>query len=127
MPNCPLCNTPGAYVGFSSVECRNPDCAHYDPKLEYLCPCCGIAGHRPEYEAVEATAADNYDPSIPAFSAGNGYNGAAFNAEPASYNADPSGYSAEPSQYNPDGSPTSSAPQGDASGYLGTPGPNSPA
>jgi hypothetical protein len=25
---CPLCRTPGAYIGFSEVTCRNPDCIH---------------------------------------------------------------------------------------------------
>ncbi len=29
MPNCTACGTPGAYIGFTSVECRNPSCAHF--------------------------------------------------------------------------------------------------
>ncbi len=29
MPNCPECNTPSAYVGFTVVECLNPQCRHY--------------------------------------------------------------------------------------------------
>ena len=48
MPNCPNCNTPGAYVGFSTVECRNPDCSHFVVFEEKICPCCGKVGHEPE-------------------------------------------------------------------------------
>lgn len=126
MPNCPICNTPGAYVGFSSVECRNPDCAHYEPKMEALCPCCGIAGHRPEYESTQSISVDSFDPSIPAIG-GSGMGGPAFNSEPSSYSSDPAGYGADPSQYNSDGTPVmSSAPQGDASGYLGNGGSSGP-
>ncbi|HYF50844.1 MAG TPA: hypothetical protein VEJ63_15625 [Planctomycetota bacterium] len=120
MSNCPICNTPGAYIGFSTVECRNPDCSHYEPKLEELCPCCGVAGHRPEFEISESVPADNFDPSIPAYSGSSGYgNGPAFSSEPSAYSADPAGYGA-------DGSSTSTpAPIGDASGYLNTPSPDS--
>jgi hypothetical protein len=31
---CPLCKDPDAYVGFSSVDCLNPDCSHF--KEPYL-------------------------------------------------------------------------------------------
>lgn len=30
--DCPCCGTPNAYVGFSSIECRNPDCEHFKPE-----------------------------------------------------------------------------------------------
>jgi hypothetical protein len=33
MSLCPTCKTPGAYVGFTSVECRNPDCQHFKDTL----------------------------------------------------------------------------------------------
>jgi hypothetical protein len=41
MAKCPKCRTDGAYVGFSSIECRNPDCEHYVIVEELICPCCG--------------------------------------------------------------------------------------
>jgi hypothetical protein len=28
---CPTCGTPAAYVGFTTVECRNAGCQHYKP------------------------------------------------------------------------------------------------
>jgi len=34
--NCPACNTPGAYVGFTSVECVNAECEHFRPPAELL-------------------------------------------------------------------------------------------
>lgn len=52
MANCPLCNTPGAYIGFNTVECRNPDCEHFVLFEEEICPCCGQAGHDPEKHAA---------------------------------------------------------------------------
>ncbi len=52
MALCPVCKTPGAYVGFSSVECRNPRCAHFVIEEEKICPCCGIRGHNQEYEMM---------------------------------------------------------------------------
>jgi hypothetical protein len=48
MALCPVCHTPGAYVGFSAIECRNPDCSHFVLFEEEVCPCCGKAGHQPE-------------------------------------------------------------------------------
>ena len=48
MALCPVCHTPGAYVGFSAVECRNPDCDHFVLFEEEICPCCGKSGHMPE-------------------------------------------------------------------------------
>ena len=50
MAQCPVCQTPGAYVGFSSIECRNPKCEHFVLVEEYLCPCCGKADHTPDEE-----------------------------------------------------------------------------
>jgi len=47
MATCPVCNTPGAYIGFSSVECRNPDCEHFTIEEDKICPCCGKVGHIP--------------------------------------------------------------------------------
>jgi hypothetical protein len=29
--NCPSCQAPGAYVGFTSVACPNESCSNYDP------------------------------------------------------------------------------------------------
>jgi hypothetical protein len=45
MALCPVCHTPGAYVGFTSIECRNPDCEHFVLIEEIACPCCGQVGH----------------------------------------------------------------------------------
>ena len=72
MSKCPKCQTPGAYIGFSSIECRNPTCLHYSQKLAALCPCCGEAGHRPEYEKANAAAdATLYDPNVATSGAGS--------------------------------------------------------
>lgn len=33
--NCPVCNTSGAYIGLSKVECRNTACRHHvKPELQ---------------------------------------------------------------------------------------------
>lgn len=50
MAKCPSCGTPGAYIGFSSIECRNSKCEHFVQGMEHICPCCGIAGHVPGQE-----------------------------------------------------------------------------
>lgn len=41
MASCPKCHTPGAYIGFNSVECRNPDCEDFVLFELDECPCCG--------------------------------------------------------------------------------------
>ncbi len=56
MALCPICNTPGAYVGFSSVECRNPDCEHFVAIVEEVCPCCGQIGHQPTQSSNKAAS-----------------------------------------------------------------------
>lgn len=43
MANCPKCAAPGAYVGFNSIECRNPDCDEYKIEEASACACCGKA------------------------------------------------------------------------------------
>ena len=58
MATCPICQWPGAYVGFSSVECRNPSCEHFVLVEEKLCPCCGKAFHEPNEDCDSARAAD---------------------------------------------------------------------
>jgi hypothetical protein len=55
MPRCPVCDSPGAYIGFNTIECRNPQCEHFVYEQAATCPCCGRTDHIPE------TAAD-YDP-----------------------------------------------------------------
>lgn len=30
---CPSCNNPDAYVGFTSVECPNKECQHFEPSM----------------------------------------------------------------------------------------------
>ncbi len=60
MALCPTCNTPGAYIGFSSVECRNPQCEHFRAAVETICPCCGKVGHTPSEQG--AAAADGSAP-----------------------------------------------------------------
>ena len=52
MADCPLCKTPGAYIGFNSVECRNPDCEHFVLFEEEVCPCCGQIGHNSDKHAA---------------------------------------------------------------------------
>jgi hypothetical protein len=47
MARCPICGTPGAYIGFTTVEFRNPDCRHFVLMPEKTCPCCGGVGHEP--------------------------------------------------------------------------------
>ncbi len=34
MANCTACKTSGAYIGFSTIECRNPKCCHFAPSLK---------------------------------------------------------------------------------------------
>ena len=53
MANCPVCKTPGAYVGFNSIECRNPHCIHFLLEEEDICPCCGKKGHTPSAEFLK--------------------------------------------------------------------------
>jgi hypothetical protein len=97
MPRCPLCNTAGAYVGFSSIECRNPECTHYVQAMEALCPCCGIAGHVPSEEPVDSTVqADYVDTSIPGVAVNPGYGSTGY-GEAAAYHVDPAHYGADPS------------------------------
>jgi hypothetical protein len=54
MALCPVCSTPGAYIGFNSVECRNPKCEHFSITLEEVCPCCGQAGHTAAQHSTKA-------------------------------------------------------------------------
>ena len=46
---CPECGTANAYVGFNSIECKNSKCKHFRITQEKICPCCGVAGHVPDY------------------------------------------------------------------------------
>jgi len=41
MAKCPKCATPDAYIGFNSIECRNPDCEHFVLQEKKECGCCG--------------------------------------------------------------------------------------
>lgn len=92
MPKCPVCDTPGAYVGFNSIECRNKDCKHFKIDEEKKCACCG-GGHTIEFCPNSISA--EYDDS-----GGNG--------PPSSYSAggDCSGpnpnYSSEPPDWHGD-------------------------
>lgn len=54
MERCPSCNTPGAYIGFNTVECHNPNCEHYVIEEEKVCPCCGRVDHLPDCAAASA-------------------------------------------------------------------------
>lgn len=64
MAKCPVCDTPGAYVGFNSIECRNKDCEHYKfEEKKNVCGCCGSEGH---FSAECPTAqSSEYDESGP--------------------------------------------------------------
>lgn len=64
MANCPACKTPGAYVGFNSVECRNPRCIHFTIEEEDICPCCGKKGHTPSAEFLKKRQT-SFDPNAP--------------------------------------------------------------
>ena len=64
MPNCPACKTPGAYVGFNSIECRNPRCVHFTIEEEDICPCCGKKGHTPGPDFLKRRRADPNDPLL---------------------------------------------------------------
>jgi hypothetical protein len=33
---CPVCKTPGAYVGLKEVECKNEHCQHYSARQAHL-------------------------------------------------------------------------------------------
>ena len=71
MAQCPICKTPGAYIGFFTVECRNPDCEHFALFEEPVCPCCGQVGHNPE---VHVLSGGDPSPSVsPADSLGTIY------------------------------------------------------
>lgn len=65
--NCPKCNAPNAYVGFSAVECENPECAHYKTPMTPSPKCVNDhlftpaeqpldchAGHRPQIRRERA-------------------------------------------------------------------------
>jgi hypothetical protein len=67
MANCPKCGSPGAYVGFNSVECRNPKCIHFVIEEEAICPCCGKRGHVPGQKAgaKKSDASDPQDVDAP--------------------------------------------------------------
>ena len=56
MPQCPVCATPGAYIGFNSVECRNTECEHFTIFEEPVCPCCGKVGHTPTADVGSSSA-----------------------------------------------------------------------
>ncbi|MEI6235313.1 MAG: hypothetical protein WCT04_19825 [Planctomycetota bacterium] len=58
MPNCPDCKTPGAYIGFNTIECRNPRCTHFSIEEEDICPCCGKKGHTPGVDFLKKLRAD---------------------------------------------------------------------
>ena len=45
MAKCPECGEPDAYVGYSSVECRNKKCKHFKLDRRLICSCCGGEGH----------------------------------------------------------------------------------
>jgi len=45
MAQCPSCGMRGAYVGFSRIECRNIECAHYTENLPEYCGNCDQEGH----------------------------------------------------------------------------------
>jgi hypothetical protein len=53
MPRCPVCDSPGAYIGFNSIECRNPQCEHFVYEQAATCPCCGRTDHVPEAASAD--------------------------------------------------------------------------
>jgi hypothetical protein len=65
MPKCPVCKTPGAYVGFNTIECRNPRCVHFMIEEEDICPCCGKKGHTPGPEFIKRQRANPKTPQTP--------------------------------------------------------------
>ena len=59
MTRCPDCGTPGAYLGFNTIECRNPKCVHFVIEEEAICPCCGKRGHVPGQKAAKSSGSAN--------------------------------------------------------------------
>lgn len=76
MPRCPICETPGAYIGFSTIECRNPKCEHFVFEEAKTCGCCG--GSHDSTDCPTGGLTERYDDS-----GGNG--------PPSSYSASSSG------------------------------------
>jgi hypothetical protein len=74
MAKCPKCGAAGAYVGFNSVECRNPKCIHFVIEEEAICPCCGKRGHVPGEKSGKRNGAprDPKDASAPQSGAAGG-------------------------------------------------------
>jgi hypothetical protein len=77
MPNCPICDAADAYIGFSTIECKNRNCEFYndDYASKSSCGYCGSSEHRSaecpvKEEAKEDTDSSNGPPSN--YSAGNG-------------------------------------------------------
>lgn len=61
MTKCPKCGTPEAYIGFNSIECRNPDCEHFVLEEKKTCGCCGKDDHG--VESCPSTLSEDYDDS----------------------------------------------------------------
>ena len=72
MAECPDCKAPNAYVGFSSIECRNKNCTHFKLELKPACGCCGSFDH--ETPGCKRTD-DNDDSTRSQPPAGIGYSG----------------------------------------------------
>lgn len=68
MALCPSCHSPGAYVGFTVIECRNPECTHFKVMVEEAeaCQCC--AGDQQSGEGCERQVCP-IDPSDPTLQA----------------------------------------------------------
>ncbi len=60
MALCPICHTPGAYVGFTVVECRNPECTHFKPlPAAEACPSCDPTTHDCQFGGIDIPDANN--------------------------------------------------------------------
>ena len=111
MALCPVCQSPGAYIGFSSIECRNQHCEHFVLFEEILCPCCGKPGHVPSEEcsAQPGQVAQNVQANVITPSTNNGL-----------------GLDVDDPSWNPDGTP-SHVNTGERDGAVfGTIGPVTP-
>jgi len=65
MASCPICGTPGAYVGFNSIECRNKKCEHFVLQETLSCGCCGGDHFTVECPSGKASEGDSDDSSLP--------------------------------------------------------------
>lgn len=74
MARCPECDTPGAYIGWRDIECKNSKCKHFKITEEPICPCYGVAGHKQNTGSVSSDSiVDGYSTDVDADENYHGY------------------------------------------------------